>query len=227
MAAQAPRTAPDRRRNLLGMTGFIVVLLIVNGTIGWLGIRYAALANERGLATLETLTRAETTAREAQVEFKVQVQEWKNVLIRGHDARDHARHWEAFGAREAAVQRHLESLVPVADRIGSTRTEAEALQAAHRVLGVAYREALEAFRPVEDALSLRTVDARVRGQDRALSDALDALADRARLESARVSAELQEAARHRAERLETFALAAMLGTLLLLLFMTFFTSRRN
>jgi hypothetical protein len=227
MPAIQPQSTTDRRRSLLGMAGFIVVLLIANGAAGWLGLKYTALANERGQELLAAVSAAGIGTREAQVDFKVQVQEWKNVLIRGHDPEDRTQYWTAFEARETMVAERLAQLIPAAGLIGSSREHLEALQGNHRALGIAYREALGSFQPQTDPASFRQADAAVRGQDRALADALDALADQTQRESTRISSELEQAAQRRAQRLQTFTLATTLGTILLLFGMVFLSARKD
>ncbi|MDD2775062.1 MAG: EAL domain-containing protein [Gallionella sp.] len=44
-----------------------------------------------------------------QLEFKSQVQEWKDILLRGHDSVQYQRHWHAFERSEAAVRKTLEA----------------------------------------------------------------------------------------------------------------------
>ncbi len=87
------------------------------------------------------------TALESQdvlSEFKTQVQEWKNVLIRGSDPEQLEKYWQRFQDREASIQARLESLIP---RI--TEPNARALltqfRQAHRQMGQAYRQGFEAF----------------------------------------------------------------------------------
>ena len=45
-----------------------------------------------------------------QLDFENQVQEWKDILLRGHDPELYQRHWQAFEQHEAAVQNALEEL---------------------------------------------------------------------------------------------------------------------
>ena len=61
---------------------------------------------------------AANLARKAQVDFKVQVQEWKNVLIRGNDPALYERHWKAFNDRSQKVKAHLVALNAEAKTIG-------------------------------------------------------------------------------------------------------------
>ncbi|WP_339801730.1 methyl-accepting chemotaxis protein [uncultured Marinobacter sp.] len=87
------------------------------------------------------------TALEAQdvlSEFKTQVQEWKNVLIRGSDAGQRDKYWQSFQQREASIQRQLDTLIP---RIKEPTAEALLVdfQRAHRQMGQAYRKGFESF----------------------------------------------------------------------------------
>ena len=55
----------------------------------------------------------------ANLEFKTQVQEWKNVLLRGANSDSHSKHWSSFQAQEAKVQRLLGEAEQLAARHAS------------------------------------------------------------------------------------------------------------
>lgn len=218
-------SAPQQRKQWVSLTGFLFLLLIVNGTIGWLGVRYTALVHDRGLASISAIAAAGNMARMAQVDFKVQVQEWKNVLLRGYDPDDFAQFWLAFEAREQAVQQRLDQLVQAAEQLAVPAAEIAALRIAHSELAEKYRAALVRLEPTV-SLSYRSVDAAVRGQDRALDRALDALADQARIHGAQVTHELQRAAEQRARLIEHLTIIGTLVSMVLLLTVVFLISRR-
>ncbi|MEQ1556133.1 MAG: hypothetical protein ABL915_04970, partial [Gallionella sp.] len=44
---------------------------------------------------------------EIQIEFKIQVQEWKDILLRGNDAELYKKYWAGFERSEAKVQAEL------------------------------------------------------------------------------------------------------------------------
>ena len=61
----------------------------------------------QALTTYETEVAAsvdhERVAASMLVAFKVQVQEWKNVLLRGKDPKQMDKHWGAFEKQEKSV----------------------------------------------------------------------------------------------------------------------------
>ena len=52
----------------------------------------------------------ERAVAEMLVDFKTQVQEWKDVLLRGKDPQKLAKHWTAFETQERAVADKVKAL---------------------------------------------------------------------------------------------------------------------
>jgi len=129
--------------------------------------------NERHRALLEGPIREQGLAREMQVLFKKQVQEWKNILLRGAVPRDRARYVAAFREDRAMVLALSDSL---AARVQDTLTLAELrrFRAAYATLDAAYVQALQRFESAEGRNPF-AVDSMVRGQDRDPTDRIDAI----------------------------------------------------
>jgi methyl-accepting chemotaxis protein len=113
-------------------------------------------------------------AIEAQFHMKGQVQEWKNILIRGADETARAKHLASFSAEEATVQAQADTLTQlVAD--SAQRTLIAAFAAAHRTLGTEYRSAFDVF-AAGGGKDIAAADAALKGKDRAPVTLLDSLA---------------------------------------------------
>ncbi|KAA1170584.1 methyl-accepting chemotaxis protein [Marinobacter salinexigens] len=88
-----------------------------------------------------------TQALEAQdilIAFKTQVQEWKNVLIRGADDQQREKYWGRFQQREADIQTALSALIPdIADP--EAKNLMSRFQSAHKSMGEAYRRGFQSF----------------------------------------------------------------------------------
>jgi len=100
--------------------------------------------------------------------FKVQVQEWKNVLIRGSDKEAFDKHWSAFEAMDKEVQQRAKALA----RDTKVPELAHALKQfahAHASLGEAYRNGKAKF---EQSFDAKAGDVAVKGIDRAPTDLL-------------------------------------------------------
>jgi methyl-accepting chemotaxis protein len=121
-------------------------------------------------------------ARVVQVNFKKQVQEWKDILLRGHSPEDLARYTAQFHEEEVNVQTGasvLESRLEDAQARGLVQQFVNA----HQILGQKYQAAYEAY--LAGNADFKTADRLVRGQDRAPTDLFDAVVARldARLKS--------------------------------------------
>lgn len=100
---------------------------------------------------------------EITIDFKEQVQEWKDTLLRGKDPGDLERYWSAFTDREREVSIHTAALIASLPP-GDSRTLLERFSQEHEKLSVSYRKGLERFKKA--GFDPAVGDAAVRGIDR-------------------------------------------------------------
>jgi len=161
-------------RRVIITVGIFTVLIIVIGLYGLIAI--VETNNRLHNSVLEGQMVAKTidTARLAQVHFKKQVQEWKNILLRGNDKDMFERHVRAFDEEDRRVNEYLQSLSNIAITARLSVPEiAEAIKI-HEQLGYKYRNALKDYNH-SDLKSAVLVDKIVRGIDREPTDQIDAI----------------------------------------------------
>jgi methyl-accepting chemotaxis protein len=163
------------RARLTVLLMFVNTLLFAAAGYAWYAI--ASLNNRMSdlIASQNHVEEAVDLSRRAQLEFKVQVQEWKNMLLRGTDPQLLEKHTAAFTEKSAKVKSLLTSLNGVAKGIDLPGTLADKAIAEHEELDRRYLEAFKMFRAADSA-SGHEVDKAVRGIDRAATDHIDALA---------------------------------------------------
>ena len=122
---------------------------------------------------------------EANLQFKVQVQEWKNVLLRGKQPQDMDKYWGQFQDRQRDVQGILTRLVTQTRDDATLSRRIEALREEHQQLGVAYQKGRDAY--VAAGRDATAGDAAVKGVDRAASDQMSALVSDLREQGAKQS----------------------------------------
>ncbi len=136
---------------LLMFAGAIYGIVFLNGSITEYNTTVQArVADERAVTGM-------------LVNFKTQVQEWKDTLLRGKDPAKRDKHWTAFGQREQAVAeqaRALQASLPP----GKSRELVSQFAAAHATMGQGYRKGYEAF--VAAAFDPTVGDQVVTGVDR-------------------------------------------------------------
>lgn len=127
------------------------------------------------LLTLEQASNVESavdTARKAQVDFKIQIQEWKNILLRGHDAKAFAKYKEAFVARGKETQQGFVELEKVFATLQLTTPLVGEAKSSLDQLEGKYLEALKQYDPAK-VDSPQIVDALVKGMDREPTEKID------------------------------------------------------
>ncbi len=190
----ASSRAPRLQSKLLGAVsvGLAIVLLCALAGLAsaWLQLSTEAPAEVAHSRDAERLQR----------EFRGQVQEWKNVLLRGRDEALRQRHLQAFDDEGKLVEKLATGLAASPD--ARTREMAQTFSGLHAQLQNDYHGALQAF--AEAGYDPSAGDSLVRGKDRPVTAALDALGTHtAAVAEAAVSARSQQARR-------TLALCAVL-----------------
>ena len=180
------------RLGLLGAFFFVALAIVATG--GWRALDNSTAHGARALQRSLALNQAIDTARGAQVEFKIQVQEWKNILIRGNDPALLDRYTKAFvkagEATRAALQKldgQLDGLklsTPLVD--DAVKTQAE--------LGARYLEALKQYDSANPA-SANVVDNLVKGMDREPTKKIDDIVAYIGKESSRLMQQMEEESR--------------------------------
>jgi methyl-accepting chemotaxis protein len=207
-------------------SGFLSVaaITLIVGAVGYCGLRQS-VNNQRETNESASQTReAVDLARKATVDFKIQVQEWKDILLRGHDAAAFEKHLEGFSKQEAQTQEDLAKLKALLSKIGLPTTDVEAAQEVHAALGRKYREALKSFSTTNET-STKVVDNLVKGMDRPPTEALDGIVVSINQFSEQSSAGIERKAQAQARTAQIAAISGVAAGVLISVALGLFLSR--
>jgi methyl-accepting chemotaxis protein-1 (serine sensor receptor) len=150
------------------------------------------LANERAVGAIA-------------LEFKIQVQEWKNTLLRGKDPAARASYWKAFLEHEAVVRKAVQKLQESLPN-GKARSLIEQFDRAHAAMTTEYRKGFDIYNAAE--FDSAAGDAAVKGVDREPSKLLN----EAQAEIAASAATAVAQANEQGQRATLISLALMAAT---------------
>ncbi|GGP20743.1 methyl-accepting chemotaxis protein [Silvimonas iriomotensis] len=167
---------------LRSVRGKILVCYLVAASLvaaaAFIGIAGMQSSVRRYENDVKQLQDAQVQVLSMQVTFKIQVQEWKDTLLRGAKPEKLDQYWNAFLKDEAAVQQtadHLQQILPP----GASADLVRQFRDAHQKLGEGYRKGLEAFKAA--GFQSAAGDAAVAGIDREptrmLTDAVARISD--------------------------------------------------
>jgi len=135
-------------------------------------------STKRSFTLVEQNVEILTDLTNAHVIFKTQVQEWKNVLIRGNDKKQFEKYAGRFQQSSDKVQSLLAHAIKRSKELSLDTQEINKVKQAHAELKVAYLKALNNF-DGKDPLTGKKVDKSVSGVDRPASKGMTALAENA------------------------------------------------
>ncbi|QDQ27616.1 methyl-accepting chemotaxis protein [Chitinimonas arctica] len=166
-----------QRRSISFKSQFLLVLLVM-ATLA-LGLAGGAIWQMRQLsgqidADLHNVGAATSRLlllENTHVHFKIQVQEWKDILLRGNDPIKYDRYLAQFNREEASTRSGLSELAARLHQLGRDAGPVERLLSEHRRLGDRYRSELVGFDQADHASGQR-IDAGIVGIDRPITQAL-------------------------------------------------------
>jgi methyl-accepting chemotaxis protein len=199
------------KKLILGFLTSAVVTLIV-GFIGYYGTQRAVVQADDITAKIKErgqfLSKSIDLARSAQVSFKKQVQEWKNILLRGKDEATYTKYLNGFEAEEKVTQENLRALKVLWEQSDIEVKSVTESIGTHLTLGQQYRAALKGFVPGQ-AGAAEAVDAAVKGMDRPATDAIDAIVVQVQKFDANVTGTLEQDFHRQARRTKAVAIIGM------------------
>jgi methyl-accepting chemotaxis protein I, serine sensor receptor len=165
-----------KNRSSIGSTLLAVVATVVLVVSGAALVGYWLCWNSIGVFKddVEAHNANVRMVQSTQIEFKKQVQEWKDILLRGADPAALATHWGHFEAEEKKVDDQAEQLVKQVQEPDDKALVQKFLEA-HHEMGVAYRKGLQAFK--DGKFDGGAGDRAVKGMDRAPTELLTRAAD--------------------------------------------------
>ncbi|HEX7641320.1 MAG TPA: methyl-accepting chemotaxis protein [Burkholderiaceae bacterium] len=154
--------------------GFLMLAMLAVGLEGWFTLSQSNARSADMMQKAAMLEQSIDTARSAQVEFKKQVQEWKDTLLRGNDRAQFDKYSKAFADRSAQTDAYLQKLKDLFVKLKFDTAAVDEAIKSHQELGLKYAEALKQY-DVANAGSAHTVDALVKGMDRPPTQKIDGI----------------------------------------------------
>jgi len=152
----------------------VSVAFLVLCFLGYLGFVQAKFLIGKQLEENVTMNDAETQLLRAQVHFKKQVQEWKNILLRGSNQNDYDRYYQLFELEEKKTQIAITRFIEKVNANSQSADLARQFLEVHESLAKQYRQALKTFNASGNQ-DIYGTDTLVKGIDRKPTGLIDEL----------------------------------------------------
>lgn len=164
------------RKNIISFAWAWLGLLIFIGIMSLFSIWSMNRAYNDGAKVAFNNNQLKTEVLSAEIHFKIQVQEWKNILLRGKNITDRAKYFSGLQEEEDYVIKHLEEAQKncLALNLNKLCKAIETIRFEHRELGRVYKENLKNG-SLENYEGIHQIDQNVRGIDRTLESHIDTI----------------------------------------------------
>ena len=166
---------PKRFRNLrtkilsllgAGILSVGIISFVISGLLSGKIDQYGELVEQE--------VSAMTMVDSINLNFKRQVQEWKNVLLRGYDTSDREKYWQRFMDRHEEIQRDAQAFLRL-ELEANYLSQMRQFMETHQSLKPQYENGYRVF--LQNDFSHRVGDDAVRGIDREPTKLLEALSE--------------------------------------------------
>ena len=168
------------------LIGFVMVFVLSITSFSWITFKNSNENYKNRLQRTAEYINLVDEARQAQVDFKKQVQEWKDTLLRGYDSESFTKYYSQFTQEKDNVQEQLLKLKEDMIKQGMDTSSIDTLLNTHKDLYDKYNTAIQSYDP-NNVESYRIVDGLVKGIDRKPTDDMDILVkeiqDKSKLET--------------------------------------------
>ncbi len=159
---------------LIIIVGVAALAMVLNAVYSYTQYQNMVASYEQLLAEDVKL---ELEVKDLAIDFKKQVQEWKNVLVRGYDPEQLDKYWGKFEGLEQQVREDAKRLETALAGHPEAKALVREFLSEHKVMGATYRKGLKEFKL--QGFDPKVGDAAVSGIDRAptklLQDAAKAI----------------------------------------------------
>jgi len=159
---------------LVILASFLMLTMLITGLAGWRTFAQIRAIDLETMGISSELEATIDTARSAQVEFKRQVQEWKDTLLRGNDPAAFEKYSIAFSRQGELTRLNLNKLKAQFLKLGLDTTQIDETMVTHAELETKYLTALKLY-DVSNPQSAHVVDAMVKGMDRPPTQEIDTI----------------------------------------------------
>ena len=196
------------------MGAFFFVALLISALVAWRSLSSNNTRSADAMQEMVVTSQAIDTARNAQVEFKKQVQEWKDTLLRGNDPANFDKYSKAFVAKGETVRNELQKLKGIMAKLELNTAKVDDAIATQSQLVDKYMAALKEYDSANQD-SAHKVDALVKGIDREPTRKIDDIVTFIGENAHRTALEMEEANQSSYKRAITVMLVTLLATLVI------------
>ena len=185
------------------LIGVLVLATLGVGAYGLHSLQQAQAINSANFMLARDMIQGVDAVRAANISFKIQIQDYKDTLLRGHDQQDYDKYSSEFKKQGDVVVKSLDDVRTVMTKLGIPTAAVDEAQHMHADIFQRYQEGLKKFE-MGNQESSHVVDKLVRGIDRPLDTKLGALVATLQKFSESEGARLTEAAAAESRRVTTF-----------------------
>lgn len=202
------------------LVGITVLLTLGVGLFSWISLSNISKKYDNRLSNTVNFIYLVDDARKIQVDFKKQVQEWKNTLLRGNDPESFKKYYTEFSKGNENVQAELANLKEDLIKSNMGTSLIEKLIISHKELYDKYTKAIKSYDP-NNIGSYKVVDTLVKGIDRAPTDQIDLLVNQIQDKSKLETESMLNQSKIDLHNFRKTLICIMIISILVILFLTF------